>query len=97
MEMTNPTVKLMKHLGVHLDSRLNFSKHIVESIRKATKGLSLMKFLSKYVSRGVLDLAYKLYVRPHLDYGDVIYHNQREDLMNLIEQIQYKAALIVTG
>ena len=34
---------------------------------------------------------------PHLDYGDVIYHNQRSDLMDLIEQVQYKAALIVTG
>ena len=85
------------HLGAYLDSRLNFSKHISEAIKKATKGLSLMKFLSRYVSRNVLDLCYKLYVRPHLDYGDVIYHNQRADLMNLIEQIQYKAALIVSG
>ena len=82
-----------KHLGVYLDSRLNFSKHITESVRKATKGLSLLKYLSKYVSRKVLDMSYKLYVRPHLDYGDVIYHNQREDLMSLVEQVQYKAAL----
>ena len=86
-----------KHLGVFLDSKLNFSKHIHEAVRKATKGLSLMKYLSRYVSRKVLDLSYKLYVRPHLDYGDVIYHNQRTDLMDLIEQIQYKAALVVTG
>ena len=42
-------------------------------------------------------MAYKLYIRPHLDYGDVIFHNQRVDMMNLIEQVQYKAALIVTG
>ena len=56
-----------------------------------------MKYLSKYVSRKVLSLTYKLYVRPHLDYGDVIFHNQRADLMKLIEQVQYKAALIVTG
>ena len=86
-----------KHLGAFLDSRLNFSKHISESVHKATKGLSLLKYLSKYVSRKVLDLSYKLYVRPHLDYGDVIYHNQRKDLMNLVEQVQYKAALIVSG
>ena len=86
-----------KHLGVHLDSKLNFSKHITEAVRKATKGLGLLKYLSKYVSRKVLDLSYKLYVRPHLDYGDVIFHNQREDLMKLIEQVQYKAALIVSG
>ena len=86
-----------KHLGVYLDSGLNFSKHIREAVIKATKGVSLLKYLSKYVSRKVLDLSYKLYVRPHLDYGDVIYHNQRTDLMNLIEQVQYKAALIVSG
>ena len=63
---------------------------------KATKGVSLLKYLSKYVSRKVLDLSDNLYVRPHLDYGDVIYHNQRTDLMNLIEQVQYKAALLVS-
>ena len=86
-----------KHLGVYLDRSLNFSKHIREAVIKATKGLSLLKFLSKYVSRKVLNLSYKLYIRPHLDYGDVIYHNQRTDLMKLIEQVQYKAALIVSG
>ena len=86
-----------KHLGIYLDSNLNFSKHIREAVLKALKGISLLKFLSKYVARNVLDLSYKLYVRPHLDYGDIIYHNQREDLMKLIEQVQYKAALIITG
>ena len=45
----------------------------------------------------MLDLSYKLYVRPHLGYGDVIYHNQMADMMYLIEQVQYKAALIVSG
>ena len=56
-----------KHLGAHLDSRLNFSKHISEAVRKASKGLGLLKYLSKYVSRKVLDLSYKLYVRHLLD------------------------------
>ena len=86
-----------KHLGIYLDSGLNFSKQIREAVLKALKGVSLLKYLSKYVARNVLDLSYKLYVRPHLDYGDVIYHNQRDDLMKLIEQVQYKAALIVSG
>ena len=71
-----------KHLGVYLDSELSFSKHIREAVMKATKGVSLLKYLSKYVSRKVLDLSYKLYVRPHLDYG---------------EQVQYIAALLVSG
>ena len=79
-----------------LDVRLNFSKHVREAVIKATKGISLLKCLSKYVYRKVFDLSYTLYVRPHLDYGDVMSHDQRSDLMNLIEQVQYKAALIVS-
>ena len=63
----------------------------------ALKGISLLKYLSKYVDRNMLNLYYKLYLRPHLDYGDVIYHDQRAGLMQLIEQVQYKAALIVSG
>ena len=86
-----------KHLGVFLDSRLNFSKHINEKVAVATKGLSLLKFLSSFVDRNVLSMSYKMYIRPHLDYGDILYHNQRADLMDLVERIQYKAALIVTG
>ena len=88
---------LSKHLGLFLDARLDFSKHITEAIRKASQVLSLMKYLSKYVSRKLLSLCYNLYVRPHLDYGYVIYQNQRDDLMKLIEQVEYQAALIVTG
>ena len=60
-------------------------------------GISLLKFLSKYVDRNVLILSHKMYIRPHLDYGEVIYHNQRAHFMNLVEQVQYKAALIVSG
>ena len=71
-----------KHLDVYLDSRLNFSKHIKEQVLKATKGVSLLKFLCKYVDRNVLDLSF--------DYGDVIFHSQRMDLMDLIERVQYK-------
>ena len=42
-------------------------------------------------------MCYELYVRPHLDYGDVIYPNQRVDLMKLVVEVQYKAGLIVSG
>ena len=89
--------KSTKHLGVYLDERLSFSKHIREALIKAKKGISLLKCISKYVSRKVLDMTYKLYIRPHLDYGDVIYHNQRADLLHLVEQTQYKAGLVVSG
>ena len=74
-------VEHTKHLGVYLDSCLNFSNPIRESIR-ALNGLGIIFYPN--VDQSVLNI-YKLYVRPHLDYGDVIYHNQRADMMNCIE------------
>ena len=40
---------------------------------------------------------YKLYVRPHLDYGDVVSYNQNSSLMSKLESTQYVAALAVSG
>ena len=88
---------LVKHLGMTLDSKLNFRKHITEKIAVANKGISLLKFLAKYVSRETLSTLYKLHVRPHLDYGDIIYHDQLNESSTLLESVQYNAALVVSG
>ena len=97
-----------KHLGIILDSKLSFSTHIKSAISKARKSIGLLKYLSKYLPRHTLNESYKLYVRPHLDYGDVIYHipakvcefSQNiilQNLMEKLESVQYSAALAVTG
>ena len=90
-----------KHLGMVLDSKLDFKSHLREAIVKARRGIGMMKHLSRYVSRDVLIQLYKLYVRPHLDYGDIIYHkydpSMRLDFTNKLEQSQYAAALAATG
>ena len=56
--------------------------------------------MAKYVTRDVLDQMYKLYVRPHLDYGDVIYHRDDPEMINSsltkrLESVQYSVALAV--
>ena len=90
-------VEVTKHLGLFLDKKLSFRKHIGEAIEKAKRGLALMKFLAKYVSRSTLSLTYKMHVRSHLEYGDIIFHNCSKTLMDLIESIQYQAGLVTTG
>ena len=56
--------------------------------------------MSKYVSRDVLDQMYKLYGRPHLDYGALIYHKDDLEVSLFVtkrfELVQYTAALAVT-
>ena len=97
-----------KHLGVVLDSKLSFSAHIKAAISKTRKGIGLLRCLSKYLPRNTLNELFKLYVRPHLDYGDVIYHIPAKvcefsgnivisNLMEKLESVQYSAALAITG
>ena len=89
-----------KHLGMILDSKLDFQSHIKEAIQKARPGIGIIRFLSKYVSRDILDQINKLYVRPHLDYGDIVYHKYDPQMhLNFtqrLERTQYCAALAVT-
>ena len=44
---------------------------------------------------------YKLYVRPHLDYGDIIYHKVDPELSldftKKLEATQYSVELAVSG
>ena len=68
-----------------------------------------MKQLKKWVAHHVLDQVYKMYTRPHLDYGDVVYHSANPNkfdtfepknispILNKADSIQYEAAKIVTG
>ena len=90
-----------KHLGFFFYSRLSFFRPIKEIIIKACRGVGIIRSVAKYVSRDVLDQMYKLYVRPHLDYGDLMYHIDDPEvspsLTKRLESVQYTAALAVTG
>ena len=64
---------IQKHLGLFLDSKLSFFDHINEKIKKATKGVNVIRKMNLLLPRSSLLTIYKSFVRPHLDYGDVIY------------------------
>ena len=50
------------HLGLTLDSGLTFHSHIKDKTIKANRGIGMIRYLSKYLTRDVLDQLYKLYV-----------------------------------
>ena len=69
-----------KHLGMILDSSLNFQSHVREKIVSARRGIGVIRYMSRNVTRKALDQMYKVNVRPHLDYGDIIYHTYDPEL-----------------
>ncbi len=70
-----------------------------------------MKFMSSCAPRFILEQIFKSYVRPHLEYGDIIFHQPPvkdhlisqlstehvNKLMLKLESIQYQAAHSITG
>ena len=99
-----------KHLGLILQSKLSFEKHLTEKIKKAKRIIGIIKHLNLLLPFKTLNQMYKSLVRPHLDYCDIIYHIPQlvhppsegggitlNYLMELTEKVQYQAALAVTG
>ena len=87
-----------KHLEVVLDSKLDFNTLIDQKIKKCNKLIGLMKRLSVHLPRSALLTIYKSFIRPHLDYGDILYDKpNNENFQNKIEQVQYRACLAITN
>ena len=86
-----------KHLGLILDSKLDFNEHIDNKINKCNKIIGLMKRLSLILSRKSLLTICTSFVRPNLDYADIIYDKPfNKSFKRKIEMVQYKPALVIT-
>ena len=73
----NSEIKLssnQKHLELTLDSKLSFNEHINDKIHQANKGVGLLRKLQTFLPRNSLLTIYKSFIRPLLDYADVIYN-----------------------
>ena len=87
-----------KHLGIILDTRLSFEKHLEIVLCKINKIIGLIRKLQNLLPRTAQITLYKAFVRPHLDYGDIIYdqaHNA--PFHQKLESLQYTACLAITG
>ena len=61
-------------------------------------GAAKITRLRDILPRDSLVTIYKSFMRPHLDYSDVIYDQPSNDLFSdKIEQLQYKACLAIAG
>ena len=77
-----------KHLGIYLDESLDFSYHIKEKMAKEMKGIAIIRKLNKVLPQHSLLKIYESFVRPHLDYGDIVYDQpNKESLSQKTERI----------
>ena len=78
-----------KHLGLVLDSNLTFNEHINHILSKV--------FDQSVLPRSSLLIIFKIFIRSHFDYADVVYdQSYKSSFYKTLESIQYNAALSVT-
>ena len=87
-----------KHLSLFLDEKLTFKHHIDIALCKVNEGLAVIKKLRHALLRKSLLTIYKVFLRPLIDYEDIIYDQPRNSsFCQKLESAQYKAALAITG
>ena len=87
-----------KHLSIILNNRLSFEEHLRLVFSKINKTISLLRKLQCLIPRSALLTIYKTFVRPYLDYGDIIYEKAyNSSFHQKIESAQYNACLVITS
>ena len=64
-----------KHLGITLSSDAKWNIHISMILKKAWQRIGLLRSLKCILSRASLERMYVSFVRPILEYGDVLWDN----------------------
>ena len=66
--------EIQKHLGMFLDSKLDFKEYIQNVLNKVSKTVGLLRKLQKILlsnfKKPPLITIYKSFIRSHLDFGD---------------------------
>ena len=67
------------HLGMYLDTKFNFQEHLNNELSKVNKTIELLRKLQAFSPHRSLVTVYKVFIRSHFDYGDIIYEQTYYD------------------
>lgn len=86
-----------KHVGLWLDNNLGWHTHINSIENKASKRLNMLMPLKYKLSRKTLESMYFVFIRPILEYGNVVWIGASDLLLSKLEKIEIRAMRIVCG
>ena len=84
-------VKEVKDLRVIIDNRLKFHTHTSAAIKKANSILGLIKRSFATLDEDILPLLFTSMVRPHLEYGNIIWGPHFVGDIKAVERVQKRA------
>ena len=90
-----PQVEEEKDLGIIVDHKLNFRKHISSKVNKANNLIFLIKHSFKYHDANMFNFSYKSLIRPHLEYTSEVWSPSFKMDINSLEKVQRRATRLV--
>lgn len=88
---------LEKDLGIWFNSDLKSSDHVAKAISKANQILGLIRRTFMYMDISIMRQLFTSLVRPHLEYGNVVWYPALRKDKDLLEGVQRRATKIVPG
>ena len=84
-------------MGVYVAKTLDFREDLWNILKKVHWTISLSRKLQNNLPRALLMTIYKFFIRPHLDYEDILHHETfNNSFHKKLELIQYNAAFAIT-
>ncbi len=90
-------VECHKHLGIYLSNDGTWHQHIDYITGKAWRRIHIMRKLKYILDRKSLEIIYLSFIRPLLEYADVVWGNCTQYEKDALAKIQIEAARISTG
>ncbi|XP_060607755.1 uncharacterized protein LOC132759899 [Ruditapes philippinarum] len=100
LSMQNQTISSVtshKHLGLHFSDDGSWHIHINHVKERAWKRIHIMRKFKFQLDRKSLEIIYLSYIRPILEYADVVYTNCTQYEKDELDKIQHEASRIVSG
>ena len=86
-----------KHLGVVLQDDCRWKSHIESIVAKIRPQIACLRSFKHKFNRKTLEILYKAYILPHLDYADVVWDNCSLAMANDLENAHLDALRTITG
>ncbi len=89
--------KSHKHLGITLSCDLSWREHITNIADRANKRVNILAKLKHTLDRKTLVILYTSFIRPMLEYADIVWCNMSKNESDLLESVQRRAGRIISG
>ena len=86
-----------KDLGVLIDAELSFDDHIALKVKKANAMVGIIRRSFSFLNCDLFKTLYTSFVRPHLEYAQVVWSPHLKKNINLVENVQVRATKLIDG